>query len=53
VVICTNYPYPEFREECLSAGANLFLDKSAEFEKIPSILRELVQRETKILPGAC
>jgi DNA-binding NarL/FixJ family response regulator len=53
VVICTNYPYPEFREECLSAGANLFLDKSGEFEKIPSILRELVQRETKILPGAC
>ena len=52
VVICTNYPYPEFREECLSAGANLFLDKSAEFEKIPSILRELVQKETKILPGA-
>jgi DNA-binding NarL/FixJ family response regulator len=52
VVIFTNYPYPEYREECLSAGANLFLDKSAEFEKIPSILRELVQKESKILPGA-
>ena len=24
VLICTNYPYPEYREECLSAGANLF-----------------------------
>jgi len=52
VLICTNYPYPEYREECLTAGANLFLDKSAEFEKIPSILRELAQKETKILPGA-
>ncbi len=52
VVICTNYPYPEFREECLTAGADLFLDKSAEFEKIPSILRELAQREAKISPGA-
>jgi DNA-binding NarL/FixJ family response regulator len=51
VLICTNYPYPEYREECLSAGANLFLDKSAEFEKIPSILRELVQKEAKISPG--
>ena len=52
VVICTNYPYPEYREECLTAGANLFLDKSAEFEKIPSILRELAQKEAKISPGA-
>jgi DNA-binding NarL/FixJ family response regulator len=52
VLICTNYPYPEYREQCLIAGANLFLDKSAEFEKIPSILRDLVQKETKILPGA-
>ena len=52
VVICTNYPYPEYREECLTAGANLFLDKSAEFEKIPSILRELAQKEAKISSGA-
>jgi len=52
VLVCTNYPYPEYREKCLTAGANLFLDKSAEFERIPSILRELVQRDTKILPGA-
>jgi DNA-binding NarL/FixJ family response regulator len=51
VVICTNYPYPEYREECLTAGANLFLDKSAEFEKIPSIFRALVQKEAKISPG--
>jgi DNA-binding NarL/FixJ family response regulator len=51
VLICTNYPYPEYREECLSAGANLFLDKSAEFEKIPSILRGLAQKEAKISPG--
>ena len=52
VLICTNYAYPEYREECLSAGANLFLDKSADFDKIPSILRELVQKEAKISPGA-
>jgi DNA-binding NarL/FixJ family response regulator len=42
VLICTNYPYPQFREECLAAGANYFLDKSAEFEKIPGILRDLM-----------
>jgi DNA-binding NarL/FixJ family response regulator len=52
VMICTNFPYAEYREECLTAGANLFLDKSADFDKIPSILRELVQKEAKISPGA-
>jgi len=50
VLICTNYPYPQYREECLSAGANFFLDKTAEFEKIPVILRELIQKETKVSP---
>ena len=52
VLICTNFPYDEYREECLTAGANLFLDKSADFDKIPSILRELIQKEDKISPSA-
>jgi hypothetical protein len=41
-LICTNFPYPQYREECITAGANFFLDKSAEFEKIPAILGELI-----------
>ena len=52
VVICTNYPYSQYREECLAAGANFFLDKSTEFEKLPSILRELIQKEAKVSPAA-
>ncbi|SRR5579863_5617532 len=51
VLICTNYPYPQFREKCLDAGANVFLDKSTEFERIPEILRGLIENETKISPG--
>jgi DNA-binding NarL/FixJ family response regulator len=51
VLICTNYPYPQYREECLSAGANFFLDKSAEFGKIPVILRKLIENEAKISPA--
>jgi len=51
VLICTNYSHPQYREQCLSAGANFFLDKSAEFEKIPTILRELIHTETKISPA--
>lgn len=52
VVICTNYPYPQYREECLAAGADFFLDKTAEFEKIPAILRELIRKETEISSNA-
>ncbi len=52
VLICTNYAYPQFREECLSAGANYFLDKSTEFEKIPDILRELLGKVSKATPAA-
>jgi DNA-binding NarL/FixJ family response regulator len=52
VLICTNYPHPQYRDECLSAGANSFIDKSAEFEKIPAILRELMHNETKISPAS-
>jgi DNA-binding NarL/FixJ family response regulator len=47
VLIFTNYPHPQYREECLTAGANFFLDKSSEFEKIPAILRELIHKENK------
>ena len=52
VLICTNYAYPQFREECLSAGANYFLDKSTEFEKIPDILRGLLGKVSKTTPAA-
>lgn len=48
VLIFTNYPYPQFRQECLSAGANFFLDKSKEFEKIPDILRGLIHGQPKV-----
>lgn len=52
VLICTNYPYPQFREECLSAGADYFLDKSAEFEKIPAIFDDLIKSTANVGPGA-
>jgi DNA-binding NarL/FixJ family response regulator len=52
VLVCTNYPYPQYREECLAAGANYFLDKSAEFEKISAILRDLIKKTPKAAPAA-
>jgi len=52
VLICTNYHYAQYREECLSAGANYFLDKSAEFEKIPAILHQFLRNSAKSAPAA-
>lgn len=47
VLICTNYPYPQYRDECIAAGANYFLDKSADFDKIPTIFRQLIKGASK------
>ena len=43
VIILTNYPYPGYRQKCLQAGADFFLDKSAEFDQIPVVLKRLKQ----------
>ena len=43
VLICTNFAYPQYKDECMAAGANFFLDKSADFDKIPVIFRQLIK----------
>ncbi len=42
VIVLTNYPYAQYRHKCLTAGADFFLDKSNEFQNIPSILRQFM-----------
>jgi len=37
VIILTNYPYPVYRQKCMQAGADFFLDKSTEFDQIPEL----------------
>lgn len=51
IVICTNYTYAKYRQACLTAGANFFIDKSAEFEKIPAIFRQLLHDGSHIAPA--
>lgn len=45
VIMLTNYPYPQYREKCMEAGADFFLDKSTEFQRIGEILEEISSRE--------
>ena len=41
VIMLTNFPYPQYRQRCLEAGANYFFDKSNEFSQIVETLRRI------------
>ena len=43
VIMLTNYPYPQYREKCMNAGADFFFDKSTEFHKVIEVLKQVVQ----------
>lgn len=45
VIILTDYPYPEYRQVCLDAGADFFLVKSTDFEQIVPALQKLNQQK--------
>ena len=44
VIMLTNYPFEQYRRECTEAGADYFLNKSTEFEKINEILARVVHQ---------
>jgi DNA-binding NarL/FixJ family response regulator len=41
VIILTSSAYPQYRKECLEAGAEYFLNKVKDFEQLPSIVESL------------
>ena len=43
VVVLTNTTFRRSRQKCLDAGADFCFDKSAEFKKIPGVLRGLMR----------
>lgn len=38
VIMLTNYPFLQYRSKCYENGADYFLDKSNEFDKVVEIL---------------
>lgn len=42
VIVLTNYPYPQYRQKCLEAGADYFFVKSTEFDKVVPTLKHLI-----------
>jgi DNA-binding NarL/FixJ family response regulator len=43
VIVLTNHPYAPYRKKCLQVGAQFFLDKSNEFEKVGEVLQGLIR----------
>lgn len=43
VIILTHYPYRQYREKYMDAGADFFFDKSTEFEKVIDVLKKVTQ----------
>ncbi len=41
ILVLTNYPYPQYRDRSLAAGADYFFDKSTEFLSVVQVLKEL------------
>ncbi len=44
VIMLTLYPYSQYRESCMKAGASFFLDKASGFEEIPELLGLLARK---------
>ena len=42
VIMITNHAFDSYRKKCIELGAEHFLDKSSDFEKIPTILGEML-----------
>ena len=42
VIVFTGYSLPQYRQRCMDSGADFFLNKSEDFERIPEILSGLV-----------
>jgi two-component system response regulator DevR len=45
VIMITNYPYRQYRQGCLAAGADYFFSKIDEFEMIAQALRRISHGE--------
>jgi len=43
ICILTSYPYPQYREKCTEAGADYFLSKSEDFEKLNAAMADTIR----------
>ncbi len=44
IIMLTAFPYPQYREKCLEAGADYFFDKATEFDSVSQTVEQLKAR---------
>jgi DNA-binding NarL/FixJ family response regulator len=47
VIMLTNYPHAENRKKCIDGGADHFFDKSTEFQRVVSVLKDMLPGPAK------
>lgn len=52
VIMLTNHPYRQYREKCLELGAEYFLDKTREVDRLTEIFNHLVEHLNPAAAGA-
>jgi response regulator of citrate/malate metabolism len=45
VLVLTDYPYPQYRKKCLEQGADHFLVKAVDIDRVPEILQTQKHRK--------
>jgi DNA-binding NarL/FixJ family response regulator len=52
VIVLTSYAYPQYRRQCKDLGAEHFLSKLTEFEKLTVLIRNMDDRNVLAKPGS-
>lgn len=42
VIVFTSYSFPQYRKECIKAGADYFLDKTTDFNELVQLIRSQI-----------
>lgn len=50
VIVLSTDPYPQYREVCRQLGADFFLDKDTEFDRVNKVLRTIDYRPHTLYP---
>lgn len=51
VIMLTAFPYSQMKRRCLLAGANFFLDKATDYQKVVEILERTFRESDRVQMG--
>ena len=50
-IILTSFPFPQYRQACLAAGADYFFDKTKDIQQMTEMLLEMASGDGVLLAG--